>query len=80
MDPSQISFKVMEENGNNYGALRLKRDTLERLRRLKLTVEYFKECGLSGTVRADNSVAVAFSEKQIDILEQRLSAELQAYI
>ena len=39
MDPSQISYKVMEENGNNYGALRLKRDTLERLRRLKLTVE-----------------------------------------
>lgn len=30
---------MMEDNINSYGALRLKRDTLERLRQLKLTIE-----------------------------------------
>ena len=30
---------MMEDNNNSYGALRLKRYTLERLRRLKLTLE-----------------------------------------
>ena len=46
----------------------------------QLTAENFQECGFSGTVCADDAIAVAGIELKVYIFKQRVAAELQTDI
>ena len=49
-------------------------------RRLQFAGEHFQKGGFAGAVRADDAVAVAGCELQVDLLEQNAAAELHAEV
>ena len=49
-------------------------------RRLQLAGEHFQKGGFAGAVRADDAIAVAGCELQVDLLEQDAAAELHAEV